>query len=308
MSRKVVKVEELSAGEVPKELKWEHYFDFEAHPFEHRGLFEAVKNGSVIGALAEIDGYARKWLKEKTEGGWKGAREAQGFGGTVTGKVRVLVEEGAEFAPTAVIGGKEPGTVMVGAGSRVTGCALWVDRGDIAIGGGTRVEPGAGIKGPCIIGSQCEVRQGTYFRGDVITGDRGTFRGEVKNTVMMDEATFPHPGYVGDSLCGYRTHFGNQATSANLGIYYHVGGKGNVTVEIGGVTYDLGRAKVGIVMGDHAQVGCNSVSDPGTFLGPRTIVYALSRINKGFYGPDEVLKNKPMEHGVIERTKFKRPG
>jgi hypothetical protein len=63
--------------------------------------------------------------------------------------------------------------------------------------------------------------------------------------------------------------------------------------------------KLGIVMGDLSQVGCNSVSDPGTFLGPRTIVYQLSRINKGFYGPDEVLKNKPIEHGIVERSTFK---
>jgi len=55
-------------------------------------------------------------------------------------------------------------------------------------------------------------------------------------------------------------------------------------------------------MGDFSQVGCNSVADPGTFLGPYTIAYALTRINKGFYGPNEVLKNKPMEHGVVEKV------
>ena len=59
---------------------------------------------------------------------------------------------------------------------------------------------------------------------------------------------------------------------------------------------------MGICMGDFSQVGCNSVSDPGAFLKPYTIVYALTRIKKGFYGPNEVLKNKPMEHGIIERA------
>jgi len=57
-----------------------------------------------------------------------------------------------------------------------------------------------------------------------------------------------------------------------------------------------------VVMGDFSQVGCSSVADPGTFLGPYTISYALSRLTKGFYGPKEILKNKPMEHGVIERA------
>jgi hypothetical protein len=57
-------------------------------------------------------------------------------------------------------------------------------------------------------------------------------------------------------------------------------------------------------MGDYSQVGCNSVSDPGTFLKPYTISYALSRISKGFYGPNEILKNKPLEHGIIERSPY----
>ncbi len=64
---------------------------------------------------------------------------------------------------------------------------------------------------------------------------------------------------------------------------------------------------MGICMGDFSQVGCNCVSDPGTFLKPYTIAYALARISKGFYGPNEILKNKPLEHGVIERSPYKPP-
>ena len=118
----------------------------------------------------------------------------------------------------------------------------------------------------------------------------------------MDECEFPHPSYLGDSICGYHTHFGNQATTANLGIYSAVFGKKNVTIVDDDVLYDLGRPKIGMILGDYSQVGCNSVSDPGVFLGPNTIVYQLSRINKGFYGPGEVLKNKPMENRIIERS------
>lgn len=124
----------------------------------------------------------------------------------------------------------------------------------------------------------------------------------------MDEANFPYPSYVGDSICGYKTHFGNGATTANLGIYAHVTGKENIKINLKNRLYDLGRAKMGIVLGDYSQVGCNSTSDPGTFLAPRTIVYQLSRINKGFYGPNEILKNKPLEHGVIERVPLKEKG
>ena len=112
----------------------------------------------------------------------------------------------------------------------------------------------------------------------------------------------------GDSLCGFMTHFGNQATTANLGIFAGLveGDKRKpLVVSCDGTDYDLGKPKMGICMGDFCQVGCNSVSDPATFLKPYTIVYALTRITKGFYGPNEVLKNKPMEHGIIERAGFK---
>jgi hypothetical protein len=79
-----------------------------------------------------------------------------------------------------------------------------------------------------------------------------------------------------------------------------------IVLAVDGKQYDLGRPKVGIIMGDYSQVGCNSVSDPGTFLAPWTVVYQLSRLNKGFYGPRELIKNKPMEHGVIERSPLKK--
>jgi len=123
--------------------------------------------------------------------------------------------------------------------------------------------------------------------------------------VFMDKANFPHHCYVGDSLCGYMSHCGNQVTAANEIIYAGLlpqNRKAPITVSINGKCYDTGLFKMGICMGDFCQVGCNSVSDPATFLKPYTVVYALSRINKGFYGPRELLKNKPMEKGIIERA------
>ncbi|GAF85929.1 unnamed protein product, partial [marine sediment metagenome] len=95
------------------------------------------------------------------------------------------------------------------------------------------------------------------------------------------------------------------ATTANLGIFAVLAREG-IVIALDGKKYDLGRPKLGIVMGDYSQVGCNSVSDPGTFLAPWTITYQLTRLNRGFYGPNEVLKNKPMEHGIIERSPLTR--
>jgi len=220
-----------------------------------------------------------------------------------------VLEPGAVCRPGQIIGParveRAPHVLHVAQGATLVGSTVFLEDGDIFIGEGTTVEPGVGLKGPIIIGRDCEVRQGAYLRGDVIVGDGAVLRGELKNVVLMDEANFPHPSYLGDSIVGYRTHFGNQATSANLGIFaglYERAERPNLVAELEGVRYDLGRSKVGIIMGDYSQVGCNAVADPGTFLGPYTIVYSLTRIVKGFYGPREVLKNKPLEKGVIERT------
>lgn len=301
---KVIKLKGLSRADVPGVLKCAFYFDFKSHPFAHQALFEGEGVKSVVDVVSRIEDYAVDWLAKAIDGK-RASGKRLGVTGPAIGACSVFAEEGVLFQPSAVVPGERPGNIYLEKGARVAGAAFYVDSGDIYVGAGTVIEPGVGIKGPCIIGPDNEIRQGTYFRGSVITGAGGTYRGEIKNAVLMDEANFPHPSYVGDSLCGWKTHFGSQATTANLGIYYHVGGKGNVVVDVDGQRYDLGVYKLGIIMGDLSQVGCNSVSDPGTFLGPRTIVYQLSRINKGFYGPDEVLKNKPIEHGIVERSTFK---
>jgi len=309
MAEEVVKLLDLSGDEVPEEFRCNAYFDFEAHPFAHQALFE--ESASVWHAICGIGDYTKKWLagavaKAKGKGQVVTADNAPAHT-LVKGAFQAIVGEGATFEPSIVIGkkGDEPGTIIVSAGASVIGCALYVDKGDIYIGSGTVVEPGVGLKGATIIGEDCEIRQGTYLRGDCILGNGCTIRGEIKNTVVMDKSNFPHPSYLGDSACGYMTHFGNQATAANLGIYEGVREKEkrhNLKLRIGGKAYDLGSPKMGVCMGDFCQVGCNSTTDPGTFLRPFTIAYTLTRITKGIYGPDEVLKNKPMEHGVIERA------
>jgi hypothetical protein len=301
---KVVKLKGLAPKDVPAVLKPDFYFDFKRHPFAHQKLFEADDVNSVVDAVTKIRSYCEAWL-DNTITAKSASAKRLGITGPAIGACNVYAEDGVLFQPAAVIPGETPGRIYLERGARAVGASFYVEAGDIYIGANTVIEPGVGIKGPCIIGPACEIRQGAYFRGSIITGKGGTYRGEFKNVLLMDGTNFPHPGYVGDSLCGYETHFGNQATTANLGIYYLVGGKDNIMVNIDGTKIDLGVYKLGVILGDQSQVGCNSVSDPGTFLGPRTIVYQLSRINKGFYGPDEVLKNKPIEHGIVERSSFR---
>jgi NDP-sugar pyrophosphorylase family protein len=174
--------------------------------------------------------------------------------------------------------------------------------GSIYIGKCTIVEPGTFIKGPCIIGNNCTIRMGAYIRGDCVIGDDVTLRCECKNSVIMDGAQLCHPSYVGDSLCGFQSHFGNQATAANKPL---MSSSSTLSLTLGGDTYLTNRSKIGVILGDFCQLGCNSVTDPATFLAPNTHVYPLSRVTKGFYGPDVIIKNKPMESGVVTVVKLK---
>ncbi len=312
MTNEVIQLKNLGRDDVPVDLRAETYFDFSAHPFEHQVLFE--ETNSVYGAILGINGYATAWLEKAASRLRKSARIFKNETPTpcrVIGQFEILIEEGALFEPAHIIGSREEGicySICVARGARIVGADFYLDKGGVYIGERTTVEPGVGIKGPTIIGKESEVRQGAYLRGDVIIGNGAVIRGEIKNAVLMDRANFPHPSYLGDSACGFMTHFGNQATSANLGIFAGLvdsADRKSLLVRCAGRQYDLGKPKMGICMGDYSQVGCNSVSDPGTFLKPYTIAYALSRINKGFYGPHEVLKNKPLEKGVIERTPLK---
>jgi len=298
---------ELAPADVPAELRADYYFDFDAHPFEHAELFRGKNARSVIDTIAGIGEYAAAQVDRiitnvKDADTWDQER----FEGRSCGRFTVVLEEGAVFEPAYVVGGAEQaGVLHLGPGAKVLGANIWLNEGNISIGAGSMVEPGAGLKGPTLVGRDNEIRQGSYFRGNVILGNGCTVRGEIKNAVLMDRCDYPHPSYLGDSLCGYRSHFGNQATSANLKVFDIVERK-NIAIELDGRTYDLGRRKVGIVMGDCSQVGCNSVSDPGVFLAPWVIVYQLTRLKKGFYGPDRVMKNKPLEHDVIEFAPLRR--
>lgn len=301
----IIDIFALPAAYMPPELRADSYFDFAAHPFAHQKLFATSK--SVVDALARLPAYAREWLAETASERSRVLKtEADAPEGTVcSGSFKLAIDEDADFYPTRIVGAAgRSSVIIVEAGAQVMG-DLYVDGGSIYIGADTVIEAGAVMKGSCIIGADCEIRSGAYLRGSSVIGNRVTLRGEIKNVVMMDKASFPHPSYVGDSLCGYMSHFGNQATAANFGIYSGMlarEDRSSIKLRSGDHTYDLGTTKFGVCMGDFCQVGCNAVTDPGTFLMPRTVVYALARVSGGIYGPREVLKNKPLEHGVIERS------
>jgi UDP-N-acetylglucosamine diphosphorylase / glucose-1-phosphate thymidylyltransferase / UDP-N-acetylgalactosamine diphosphorylase / glucosamine-1-phosphate N-acetyltransferase / galactosamine-1-phosphate N-acetyltransferase len=307
----VIKLSELSLDRVPQKLKVEYYFDFTAHPFAHASLLTDAK--SVIDVLGKIGGYAKSWLAAKIEELSKAKSvklfTEKDFPGRGTGSFRAVVAEGAEFDPSYFIGnppGKSPGTICLDAGAKFLGAIAYLNEGDVYIGSGTLVEPTAGIKGPTILMENNELRHGAYLRGNVILGSNSggnAFRGELKNVVMMNDANFPHPSYLGDSICGFNTHFGNQVTAANLGIFQGLRARAkrtNVVIPIDGARYDLGVVKMGVVMGDYAQIGCSSVVAPGTLIGPKCIAYGLCNIDRALYDANTLFKNKAMESKVVE--------
>ncbi|KAE8973929.1 hypothetical protein PR003_g27082 [Phytophthora rubi] len=187
--------------------------------------------------------------------------------------------------------------------AHVLGGTFDLSEGSIHIGKHVRIEPDVFIKGPAIIGARSTLRSGTYIRGDVIIGRNVVLRGEVKNSVILDDAELCHPGYCGDSVCGFKSHFGNQVTTANLSLF----SGSNLTIDVDGVTYDTGRRKAGVILGDGSQLGCSSVTDPCTLIQQNTVVYPLTRLRKGVYGSSLLIKNKPMVKGVLEIVPIRPP-
>lgn len=134
----------------------------------------------------------------------------------------------------------------------------------ISIGKGTIIEPGALIKGPCVIGADCEIRHGAYIRGRVVTGNRCVIghSTEVKGAILLDDACAAHFNYVGDSILGNRVNLGAGVKLANLRL-----DKENVSVSYMGKKISTNLQKLGAILGDGAQMGCNSVANPGTLIG-----------------------------------------
>src|ERR1041384_643234 len=140
----------------------------------------------------------------------------------------------------------------------------------VFIGEGTVLEDGVMIKGPAIIGKNCQIRHNAYLREDVIIGD-GCVVGnscEFKNSLLFNNAQVPHFSYVGDSILGYKAHLGAGVKISNLKLT-----PGNIAVEWQKKTIDTGLRKFGAMIGDHAEVGCNAVLNPGTVLGRQSLVY-----------------------------------
>lgn len=158
-----------------------------------------------------------------------------------------------------------------------------------------KIAPTVSITGPAIIDEGTELRQCAYIRGKAIVG-KGCVIGnscELKNAIIFDNAEVPHYNYVGDSILGYHAHMGAGAITSNI-----KSDRTNVVLRIGEERIETGLRKMGAILGDYAEIGCNSVLNPGSLIGPHTNVYPLSFIrgavakNSIFKGPDNVVEKK----------------
>ena len=151
-----------------------------------------------------------------------------------------------------------------------------------------KIAPTAFLGAPCVIGAGTEVRHGAFIRGSALVGENCVVGNsvELKNVILFDNVQVPHYNYVGDSILGYKAHMGAGSITSN------VKSDKSLVVIHGPEVIATGIKKVGAMLGDRVEVGCNSVLNPGTVIGRDSNVYPLSCV-RGY---------------VPERSIFKAPG
>ena len=134
------------------------------------------------------------------------------------------------------------------------------------------VAPTAYLGAPCIIGANTEVRHCAFVRGSALVGENCVVGNsvELKNVILFDNVQTPHYNYVGDSILGYKSHMGAGSITSNV--------KSDKTLVVihGETKMETGQKKVGALLGDFVEIGCNSVLNPGTVIGRNSSVYPLS--------------------------------
>ena len=136
-----------------------------------------------------------------------------------------------------------------------------------------KVFPSAYIGAPCIIGANTEVRHCAFIRGNALIGDNCVIGNsvELKNVIIFDNVQTPHYNYVGDSILGYKSHMGAGSITSNV-----KSDKTNIVIKSDNESIETGIKKIGAMLGDNVEIGCNSVLNPGTIVGRNSNVYPTS--------------------------------
>jgi bifunctional N-acetylglucosamine-1-phosphate-uridyltransferase/glucosamine-1-phosphate-acetyltransferase GlmU-like protein len=191
------------------------------------------------------------------------------YGGTTRGELQV----------------KQAGVLLEGASVIMAGAVLLGKK--IALGKGVLVETGAMLKSPAIIGDMSEVRQGAYLRGYCLAGKRCVLghTTEIKHSILLNDAKAGHFAYLGDSILGNDVNLGAGTKLANLKFL-----PGNVTVFYQGEQIDTSRRKLGAILGDSCQTGCNSVTSPGTVMAKRAILMPNATAKGGYHAERAIIR------------------
>lgn len=178
---------------------------------------------------------------------------------------------------------------------------IYEQRGeDIWVAKSATVFESAYLHGPLIIDEEAEIRHCAFIRGSAIVG-KGSVVGnstELKNVIIFNSVQVPHYNYVGDSILGYKSHMGAGSITSNV--------KSDKTLVVVKDLYDTkeeiatGRKKFGAMLGDYVEVGCNSVLNPGTVIGPHSNVYPLSRV-RGVIPAGSIFKDADHVVNKIEK-------
>jgi NDP-sugar pyrophosphorylase family protein len=149
-----------------------------------------------------------------------------------------------------------------------------------------KVFPTAYLGAPCIIGAGTEVRHGAFVRGSALVGENCVVGNsvELKNVILFDNVQTPHYNYVGDSILGYKSHMGAGSITSNV-----KSDKTNVVIKSDDEHLETGIKKIGAMLGDFVEVGCNSVLNPGTVIGRNSNIYPTSCV-RGVIPADCIYK------------------
>lgn len=153
---------------------------------------------------------------------------------------------------------------------------------DVYLGKGSVVQPGAWVKGPAIIGENCEIRHGCYVGAWTLAGDDVVLghASEITSSVFLNGSRAPHFAYVGHSILGNNVNLGAGTKLSNLKVTM-------TEIEIEGVK--TGLKKIGAIIGDNSSLGCNTVTQPATFIGKNVYGYPLALL-RGFIPSETIVK------------------
>jgi NDP-sugar pyrophosphorylase family protein len=206
---------------------------------------------------------------------------------------------GLEKQVERLTGGRQTilGEVMPGA---------YISQRPIYIAETARIEPGAYIHGPAYIGEGAVVRHGAFVRENVVMlpGAILGHAGEAKHSLFLPNAHAPHFNYVGDSILGHHVNLGAGTKLSNLTLVSakdpRTGKRPTLELVIDEDSYDTGLAKLGAILGDNTQTGCNAVLNPGCLVGKDSLIYANLSLRKGYYPANSIIKLR-QQTNIIQR-------